>query len=160
MLKKSPSIPTGPHILFDTGPDGRDNSTPLYVMLILVASYIPYHSAHSSWFLYPEGLHHLEDIHHSLSLAPLNGSGYGREHATAAHCVTAGEMPHTDTLCLGPDHNHLIPAVYYNGPVASPPLDFYHLFNHICHSFQVRAATIRSPVGDVELVHLISIARL
>ena len=54
-----------------------------------------YHSAHSSRFLHPECLHHLEDIHHSLSLASLNGSGYGTEHATAAHCITAGET-HTD----------------------------------------------------------------
>ena len=61
-----------------------------------------YHSVHSSRFLYPEGLHHLEDIHHSLSLAPLNGSDYGTEHATAAHCVTAGEsnISRLPVLCM------------------------------------------------------------
>ena len=47
-----------------------------------------YHSADSSRFLDPEGLHHLKHIHHSLSLAALNGGGYGTEHARAAHCVT------------------------------------------------------------------------
>ena len=43
-----------------------------------------------------------EDIHHSLSLAPLNGSGYGTEHATAAHCVTAGEsnISRLPVLCM------------------------------------------------------------
>ena len=49
-----------------------------------------YCSAHSSRFLHPEGLHHLEDVHYSLRLAPLNGGGYGTEHARAAHRVTAG----------------------------------------------------------------------
>ena len=47
-------------------------------------------SVHGSRFLHPEGLHHLEDVHYSLRLAPLNGGGYGTEHARAAHRVTAG----------------------------------------------------------------------
>ena len=46
--------------------------------------------AHGSRFLHPEGDHHLEDVHYSLRLAPLNGGGYGTEHARAAHRVTAG----------------------------------------------------------------------
>ena len=49
-----------------------------------------HHSAHGSRFLHPEGLHHLEDVHYSLRLAPLNGGGYGTEHARAAHRVTVG----------------------------------------------------------------------
>ena len=53
-------------------------------------------------------------------------------------------------------YNRIVPAVHHNGLVASPPLDFGHLLNHISHSLQVRAATIRSPVGDVELAQLIS----
>ena len=52
-----------------------------------------HYSAHSSRFLHPQGLHHLEHIHHSLRLASLNGGGYGTEHATAADCVTAGKTP-------------------------------------------------------------------
>ena len=44
--------------------------------------------------------------------------------------------------------------MHHNGLVASSPLDFGHLFNHINHSVQARAATIRSPVGDVELAHM------
>ena len=51
-------------------------------------------------------------------------------------------------------------AVYHNRLIASPPLDFGHLFNHISHSSQVRAATIRSPFGDVELAHVMSIVGL
>ena len=53
-------------------------------------SWLAHHSAHGSRFLHPEGLHHLEDVHYSLRLAPLNGGGYGTEHARAAHRVTAG----------------------------------------------------------------------
>ena len=61
-----------------------------------------HHSAHGSRFLHPEGLHHLEDVHYSLRLAPLNGGGYGTEHARAAHRVTAGNTHtvHSHTLCL------------------------------------------------------------
>ena len=51
-------------------------------------------------------------------------------------------------------------AVYHNRLIASPPLDFGYLFNHISHSSQVRAATIRSPFGDVELAHVMSIVGL
>ena len=60
-----------------------------------------HHSAHSSRFLHPQGLHHLEHIHHFLRRAPLNGGGYGTEHATAADCVTTGEIqPHSYTISL------------------------------------------------------------
>ena len=57
--------------------------------------------AHGSRFLHPEGLHHLEDVHYSLHLAPLNGGGYGTEHARAAHRVTAGNTHtvHCHTRC-------------------------------------------------------------
>ena len=51
-----------------------------------------HHSTYSSWFLYPESLHHLEHIHHSLCLTPLNGGGYGTEHARPTHSVTAGNI--------------------------------------------------------------------
>ena len=63
-----------------------------------------HHSAHSSRFLHPESLYHLEHIHHSLCLTPLNGGGYGTEHATAAHHVTAGNtLTHSLlTLKTGP----------------------------------------------------------
>ena len=47
-----------------------------------------YHSAYSPWLLYPESLDHLEHIHHSLCLTPLNGGGYGTEHTRPAHCIT------------------------------------------------------------------------
>ena len=57
--------------------------------------------AHGSRFLHPEGLHHLEDVHYSLHIAPLNGGGYGTEHARAAHRVTAGNTHtvHSHTRC-------------------------------------------------------------
>ena len=54
----------------------------------------------------------------------------------------------------------IMPALHHNSLIASPPLDFGQLFNHISHSSQVRAATIRSPVGDVELTQLMSIVGL
>ena len=50
-----------------------------------------YHIQYCSRFLHPEGLDNLEDVHHSLSLAALNSSDYGTEHARTAHCVTAWE---------------------------------------------------------------------
>ena len=52
------------------------------------------HSGYSSRFLYSECLDHLEDIHHSLCLTPLNGGGYGTEHPRPAHCVTAHNNTH------------------------------------------------------------------
>ena len=59
----------------------------------IASGVMTHHSAHSSRFLHPEGLHHLEHIHHSFCLAPLNGGGYGTEHTTAAHHVTTGKTP-------------------------------------------------------------------
>ena len=54
---------------------------------------VTYHSAYSSRFLYTESLDHLEHIHHSLCLTPLNGGGYGTEHPRPAHCITAHNTP-------------------------------------------------------------------
>ena len=60
-----------------------------------------HHSAHSSRFLHPQCLHHLEHIHHSLRLAPLNSGGNGTEHTAAADCVTTGDIqPHSYTISL------------------------------------------------------------
>ena len=50
-----------------------------------------------------------------------------------------------------------LPAVHHNTLIVSPPLDFGHLFNHISHSSQVRAATLRSPFIDVELAYVMNI---
>ena len=106
-----------------------------------------HHIAHSSRLLSPEGLHHLEHIHHSLCLAPLNGGGYGTEHATATHHVTAGQtLPHSHTHGMA---TACSPAVYHNGLVACFHLDSSHLLTYISHSTQVRAATIKTPVGDM-----------
>ena len=68
-------------------------------------------------------------------------------------------LTHTSTHSH-PPHVHSSPAVYHNGTVASPPLDFAHFINHVSHSLQARAAAIRGPVGDVELAHLLGTARL
>ena len=58
-------------------------------------------SVHNSSFLHPQGLHHLGHIHHFLCRAPLNGGGYGIEHATEADCVTTGEIqPHSYKISL------------------------------------------------------------
>ena len=120
-----------------------------------------YHSVHSSRFLSPEGLHHLENIYHSLCLAPLNGGGYGTEHATATHHVTAGKTsPHSHTAHTHDMVTACLPAVYHNGLVVCFHLNSSHLVYHISHSTQVRAATVNSPVGDVELDNLMGTARL
>ena len=64
------------------------------------------------------------------------------------------------TLMFDVRYSYSLPAVHHNSLIASLPLDFGHLFNHISHSSQVRATTIRSPVGDMELAYLTSIVRL
>ena len=120
-----------------------------------------HHSAYSSRFLSPEVLHHLEHIHHSLCLAPLNGGRYGTEHATAAHHVTAGKtFPHSHTAHTHDMATASLPAMYHNGLVACFHLNSSHLLIHISHSTQVRTATIRTPVGDVELDNLMGTATL
>ena len=50
-----------------------------------------HHIEDGSRFLYPESFHHLENVHHSLCLAALNGGCYGTEHPRATHCVTVVE---------------------------------------------------------------------
>ena len=78
----------------------------------------------------------------------------------------AQNMPQRLTVSLQKGHIHIgtqsqvgygysVPAVHHNGLVTSPPLNFGHLLNHINHSLQARAATIRSPVGDVKLTDLL-----
>ncbi len=47
-----------------------------------------HHSEHSSWFLQPEDLNDLEDVHHTLRLTLLNGGRYGTEHPRTTHRVT------------------------------------------------------------------------
>ena len=44
-----------------------------------------------SRFLDPEGFHHLEDVHYSLSFTALNGCGYSTEHSRTTDCVTTRE---------------------------------------------------------------------
>ena len=48
----------------------------------------------------------------------------------------------------------------HNGVVSSLPLDLGHLYNHGSDTGQVGAAAIGSPVGQVELNHPLSLARL
>ena len=55
---------------------------------------------------------------------------------------------------------NIIPAVDCDGVIASPPLYFGHFINHGSHYFQIRAFPIRSPVGNLELVHLMHLTKL
>ena len=73
-----------------------------------------------------------------------------------------GRHLHTHALLLLMTWPQLayVPAVYHNGPVAGFHLDSSHVLIHISHSTQVRAVTIRTPVGDVELDNLMGTARL
>ena len=48
----------------------------------------------------------------------------------------------------------VIPAVDQHRLITSPPLNPARLFHHISDTPEVRAVTIRSPVGDVKLYHL------
>ena len=61
-----------------------------------------YHSPDSSRFLYSESLDHLEHIHHSLCLTPLNGGGYGTEHTWPAHCITVERQTQSCWRCTLP----------------------------------------------------------
>ena len=56
--------------------------------------------------------------------------------------------------------NTIEPAVNCNGFVASSNLNFDNLINDISHCLDVGAATIRSPVSDVELTHIEGLTRL
>ena len=103
---------------------------------------------HSSRFLHPQGLYHLEHIHDSLRLASLNSSGYGTEHATAAHCVTAGEISknshtitqnythtqtHTHTHIHTQPHSHKLLHIthpYKSTPTPSRTYTHTHLHPH------------------------------
>ena len=39
------------------------------------------HCQNKPWLLNTLSLHHLEDIHHTLTLAAVNGGSYGTEHS-------------------------------------------------------------------------------
>ena len=52
------------------------------------------------------------------------------------------------------------PAVHHNGPVACFALHLGHFINGIDNSLHVGALSIRSPVLDVELSHLVGLPRL
>ena len=52
------------------------------------------------------------------------------------------------------------PAVNHNRMIASLPLYFSHLRNHICHCLEVTTTAIRGPVSDMELCHLVRLASL
>ena len=52
------------------------------------------------------------------------------------------------------------PAVHHNGPVACFALHLGHFVNGIDNSLHVGALSIRSPVLDVELSHLVGLPRL
>ena len=64
--------------------------------------------------------------------------------------ATGGEV----VLCAGR------PAVHHNGPVACFALHFSHFVKDSNDSLHVGALSIRSPVLDVELSHLVALPRL
>ena len=57
-------------------------------------------------------------------------------------------------------HTQHLLAVDDNGVVSSPPLYFGHFLNHISDGLKIGAPSIRCPVGDMELSHLVSFLRL
>ena len=50
--------------------------------------------------------------------------------------------------------------MHYYGLVLSPELDFGDVRNDVSHSPQVGAAAIRCPVGDLELLHPVTLSSL
>ena len=48
----------------------------------------------------------------------------------------------------------------YNGVVASPSLNFGDVINHSNHILHVRKLIPSSPIGNVELAHLMSLIKL
>ena len=48
----------------------------------------------------------------------------------------------------------------HNGMVPSSLLDLGHLSNHVSDALQVRAVTVRSPVGHMYLLHLVALIAL
>ena len=57
-------------------------------------------------------------------------------------------------------NNYYIPAMDYNGVVASLSLNFGNVINHSNHILHVRKLIPSSPIGDVELAHLMSLNKL
>ncbi len=117
-----------------------------------------YHCCYGSWFLYPEGLDDLEDVHHSLCLAALNGGGDGTKHPRTAHRVTEGgrkEVSHNPTAV-----GAWLPAVDDDRCVSRLPLDFAHLINHLQNTLEVGTLATGGPVLDLELGHTMRILTL
>ena len=66
-------------------------------------------------------------------------------------------------MVTGMSHKLLVtngPAVYHDGFVAGSNLDFSDFKDDVNHSLDPRAATVRGPVGDVELTQLLNLFRL
>ena len=123
----------------------------------LVKLYKSHHIEHSSWFVCPESLDHLEHIHHSLCLTAVNGGSYGTEHPTATHCVT---VERCIIYTVGIQCVVYIPAMNQYWVVSSSPLNFGHLLNDISEHLQVGAGAIRRPVGHMELSYLKCLCQL
>ncbi len=117
-----------------------------------------YHCFYGSWFLYPEGLDDLEDVHHSLCLAALNGGGDGTKHPRTAQRVTEGgreEVSHNPTAV-----GSWLPAVDDDRCVSHLPLDFAHLINHLQDTVEVGTPATGGPVLDLELGHKVWVPAL
>ena len=68
---------------------------------------------YSSWFLYSESLDHLEHIHYTLCLTPLNSSSYSTEHTRPTHCITVYiEREKTVLTYDNRNHGEIEPAMY------------------------------------------------
>ena len=112
---------------------------------------VTYHSAYSSRFLYTESLDHLEHIHHSLCLTPLNGGGYGTEHPRPAHCITGHRRETHVTINIA----ILGVNLQCNRFVASSDLNFNDVIDNISDGLDTGAAPVWGPVQYVELIHLL-----
>ena len=60
------------------------------MLLTLVMWCHIYHCENKPWLLNTLSFYHLEDIHHTLTLAAVNGGSYGTEHSWPADSVTEG----------------------------------------------------------------------
>ena len=128
-----------------------------------------HHCENKPWLLNTLSLHHLEDIHHTLTLAAVNGGSYGTEHSWPADSVTGGGEGDGGSDSCSSNHGggSLVcvvhcdwPAVDHNGFVVSPTLYIEHSLNHSNNGLWVGALPLRVPVKYLKLNHLLWLPRL
>ena len=95
MFQRTPGTWAQPQTQTDTAPVNE-------IVTQRVSGLGTHHCENKTWLLDTLSLHHLEHIHHTLSLTAINGGSYGTEHARPTDSVT-GETRDTGLSCVGSD---------------------------------------------------------